>query len=114
MTGIAGVGSTALSGYAIAEAFEENVKTYELMPLNWTPGLTLRIAALADLHVCEPWMSIERLDRIVEQTNALEPDAILLLGDFVVGLRLGAYSGTVPNEAWAASLAKLKAPYGVH
>ncbi|RUO99682.1 MAG: metallophosphoesterase [Hyphomicrobium sp.] len=114
MTGIVGVGSTALSGYAVAEAFNEHVTSYELTPPNWTPGLKLRVAVLADLHVCEPWMSIERLERIVEQTNSLNADAILMLGDFVVGLRLGSYSGPISNEAWAAVLAKLKAPYGVH
>ncbi|WP_423415173.1 metallophosphoesterase [Hyphomicrobium sp. B1] len=114
MTGVAGVGSTALSGYAVAEAFREHVTTYAFTPPNWTPGLTLRLAILADLHVCDPWMSTERLERIVAQTNALNPDAILMLGDFVVGLQLGSYSGAVSNEAWAAELAKLKAPYGVH
>ncbi len=52
----------------------------------------LRLAVLADLHVCEPWMSIERLEGIVEQTNRLGADAILLLGDYVVGRSLGKYS----------------------
>ena len=56
-----GVGSSALSGYAVAEAFQENVTRYRLTPPRWTPGLKLRLAVLADLHVCEPWMSIERL-----------------------------------------------------
>jgi uncharacterized protein len=114
LTGVAGVGSTAISGYALAEAFNEHITPYSFTPPNWAPGLKLRLAVLADLHVCEPWMSIERLERIVEQTNALEPDAILLLGDFVVGLRLGTYSGTISNDAWAKVLAKLKAPRGVH
>lgn len=114
MTGVAGVGSTALSGYAIAEAFQEHVTAYDLTPPKWTPGLKLRLAVLADMHVCEPWMSIERLKRIVEQTNLLKADAVLLLGDFVVGLRLGMYSGAVKDEAWAAVLADLKAPLGVH
>jgi uncharacterized protein len=114
LTGVAGIGSTALSGYALAEAFNEHVTTYAFTPPGWTPGLKLRLAVLADLHICEPWMSLERLERIVEQTNALEPDAILLLGDFVVGMRLGTYSGVISNEAWAEVLAKLKAPHGVH
>ncbi|MFT3730132.1 MAG: metallophosphoesterase [Hyphomicrobium sp.] len=114
MTGVVGVGSTALSGYAVAEAFDEHVTSYAFTPPNWTPGLKLRLAVLADLHVCDPWMSLDRLERIVEQTNSLHADAVLLLGDFVVGLRLGAYSGTIDNDAWARVLAKLKAPYGVH
>jgi hypothetical protein len=114
ITGVAGVGSTAVSGYALAEAFQEKVTSYALTPPNWTPGLKLRLAVLADLHVCEPWMSIERLEGIVEQTNGLGADAVLLLGDFVVGHRLGKYSGRVRNGAWATVLAKLRAPLGVH
>ncbi len=114
LTGVAGIGSTALSGYAVAEAFRENVTSYMLTPANWTPGLELKLAVLADLHVCEPWMSIERLEGIVEQTNGLGADAILLLGDYVVGHGLGKYSARVSNGAWATVLAKLKAPLGVH
>lgn len=114
LTGVAGVGSTALSGYALAEAFRERVTSYNLTPPNWTPGLKLKFAVLADLHVCEPWMSVERLEVIVEQTNNLGVDAILLLGDYVVGHRLGKYSARVSNGAWATVLAKLKAPLGVH
>lgn len=114
LTGVAGIGSTALSGYAVAEAFQEHVTSYKLTPPNWTLGLELRLAVLADLHVCEPWMSIERLEGIVEQTNSLGADAILLLGDYVVGHGLSRYSARVSNGAWATVLAKLKAPLGVH
>ncbi len=114
LAGFAGIGSTALSGYAVAEAFHESVTPYTLTPPNWTPGLKLRLAVLADLHVCDPWMSIQRLEQIVGQTNALDADAILLLGDFVVGHGLGKYSARIDNSAWAAVLAKLQAPYGVH
>jgi len=112
--GVGGVGSTALSGYAVAEAFREHVTTYELTPPNWTPGLQVRLAVLADLHVCEPWMSVDRVEHIVAQTNALGADAILMLGDFVVGSTLGSYSKRVSHKAWAEALAKLKAPLGVH
>ncbi|RUP09679.1 metallophosphoesterase [Hyphomicrobium sp.] len=114
MTGIAGAGSTALSGYALAEAFREKVTVYNLTPPNWTSGLKLKLAVLADLHVCEPWMSLERLEEIVEQTNGLGADGILLLGDYVVGHRLGKYSQKVSNGEWATVLAKLSAPLGVH
>ncbi len=109
LAGFAGIGSTALSGYAVAEAFHESVTPYTLTPLRTgTPGLKLRLAVLADLHVCDPWMSIQRLEQIVGQTNALDADAILLLGDFVVGHGLGKYSARIDNSAWAAVLAKLK------
>lgn len=111
---VVGLGSTALSSYAIAESFGERITTYKLTPPGWTPGLTLRLAVLADLHVCEPWMSVERVAAIVEQTNNLNPDAILLLGDYVVGGRLARFSTPVSVGAWATALEALKAPLGVH
>jgi uncharacterized protein len=114
LTGIAGVGSTAASGYALAEALDEHVTSYAFTPPNWTPGLKLRLAVLADIHACDPWMSLERLERIVAQTNALNADAILLLGDYVAGMRIGLYSGEIKEAAWAKVLGKLKAPCGVH
>ena len=47
------------------------------------PDFPLKIAALADLHACEPWMDLERIAEIVAQTNALGADLIVLLGDYV-------------------------------
>ena len=41
------------------------------------------IALLADIHVAGPDMPPERLARIVAQVNALEPDLVLIAGDFV-------------------------------
>ena len=109
-----GFGTTAVGGYAVAESLRQSVTRYALDPPGWTPGLKLRLAIIADLHVCEPWMSLERVAAIVEQTNGLGADAILLLGDYVVGHRLGKYSKPVTVNGWAAILAKLKAPLGVH
>lgn len=109
-----GLGSTALSSYAVAESFRERVTSYRLTPPGWDPSLNLRLAVLADLHICEPWMSVERVAAIVEQTNRLEPDAILLLGDYVVGHSLGRWSTPVNAGSWASALAGLKAPLGVH
>jgi predicted MPP superfamily phosphohydrolase len=109
-----GIGSTAVSGYAVAESFREKVTRYRLTPPGWPPGLRLRLAVLADIHACEPWMSIERIEGIVEQTNSLGADATLLLGDYVVGVRLRAVSSLVKDERWATALGRLKAPLGVH
>jgi predicted MPP superfamily phosphohydrolase len=109
-----GLGSTALSSYAVAESFHETVTRYRLTPPRWTPCLNVRLAVLADLHVCEPWMSVDRVQAIVEQTNSLEPDAILLLGDYVVGRSLGKLSTPVSVGTWATALGNLKAPLGVH
>jgi predicted MPP superfamily phosphohydrolase len=114
MLAAVGLGSTGLSSYAVAESFHERVTTYRLTPPGWTADLPLRLAVLADLHVCEPWMSIDRLSAIVEQTHLLEPDAILLLGDYVVGRGLARFSTHVRAESWATVLGQLKAPLGVH
>jgi len=109
-----GFGSSAFGGYAVAETFRQNVTRYAFVPPNWTPGLKLRLAVIADLHVCEPWMSAERIDAIVEQTNSLDADAVLLLGDYVVSHRMQKFSNPVSAGRWATALSKLKAPLGVH
>lgn len=109
-----GVGSTAFGGYAVAETFRQRVTTYRLTPPAWPKSLNLKLAVIADLHVCEPWMSVERVEEIVRQTNELGADAILLLGDYVVGHSLGKLSEHVSAGGWATVLAKLRAPLGVH
>lgn len=101
-------------GYALAEPWRLSVTRYALTPPGWTPGLTLRIAALADFHFCDPWMTPEHTARIVAQTNALKPDVVVLLGDYEPGYRMAQLSRPVPRARWAASLAELKAPFGIH
>src|SRR5690606_13038265 len=55
-----------------------------------------------------------RLERLVAETNALEADAVLLLGDFVAGRRLGHIGRDIPHREWARRHSGLEAPYGVH
>ena len=74
-----GFGTTAFGGYAVAESLRQRVTRYAVTPPGWTPGLKLRLAVIADLHVCEPWMAVERVEEIVRQTNALGADAIFFL-----------------------------------
>jgi predicted MPP superfamily phosphohydrolase len=110
-----GVGGTSFGSYAFAESFRCSLTSYAVTPPRWPAGLNLRLAILADLHIVEPWMSLGRVASIVDQTNALGADAILLLGDYVVGHRLGRYSLAEVNPSdWAAELARLSAPLGVH
>lgn len=111
---LAGVGSMSFGGYALAEPHRLGVTRYTVSPPDWPTGLSLRVAVITDLHVCEPWMGLERVARIVARTNALMPDVVLLLGDFVRGGRMRFWSEVVPPEDWAAVLAQLKAPLGVH
>jgi predicted MPP superfamily phosphohydrolase len=85
---------------------------YDLKPKRWPDNLRLNIAAIADLHASEPWMGMDRVRSIVEQTNALGADLIVLLGDYVTRRKL--WSEPVDAEKWARALAELRAPLGVH
>lgn len=106
----AGVSSV---GYAFGvEPFRLRVARYAFTPPRWSDGLSLRVALIADLHACEPWMGLDRIGHVVEATNRLAPDLILLLGDYEARHRY--VRKLVPPRDWAAVLAHLKAPLGVH
>jgi len=83
-----------------------------LTPQGWPPDFKLRIAALADIHMGEPYMGLAHLERIVETTNALAPDLILLLGDYAAGHRW--VTRKIAIKDTAALLTQLKAPLGTH
>lgn len=85
---------------------------YTLVPDKWPAGLKLRLVILADLHACRPWMSPRRIGDICDQANELDGDMILLLGDFLSGMRMG--GDRVTSDEWAGALARLAAPLGVH
>lgn len=108
------VAATALGGVALAEPFRLNVTRYRITPPRWPRNLKLRLAILADIHACEPWMGEERIRRIVARTNALDPDAVLLLGDYVAGKHLARIGRPLEHAAWSRLLADLRAPLGVH
>lgn len=108
--GAFGVSTTA---YGFGEpVLELGVTRYHLAPPQWPAGFKLNIAVIADLHACDPWMSLERIQRIVERTNALKADVIVMLGDYVAGHRK--VTRFIPASEWAPVLAGLKAPLGVH
>jgi predicted MPP superfamily phosphohydrolase len=103
----------ALAGYPFVEAMASpRAARYRLTPKKWTPGLKLHLVALADFHACDPWMTADRIRSICDRANALQPDIILLLGDFVSGMNL--VLGEVPAANWSAAMAGLSAPLGVH
>ena len=111
----AGVAATlSFSGYATAYETGTALTLTEYAPRlrGWPDGLELRVAVIADIHACYPWMSDERIGEIVDLANAERPDLTVLLGDFV-----GTHpfvSGYVPPGAWAEQLARLEAPLGVY
>jgi hypothetical protein len=70
-----------------------------------------RVVLLADLHLGSYAGDVARLGAIVAETNALRPDLVLLLGDYVNMMPLG--GGRVPPDAIARVLADLRAGSGV-
>jgi predicted MPP superfamily phosphohydrolase len=57
-------------------------------------------------------MSLDHIAAIVERTNALQADVVVMLGDYVAGHRH--VTRYIPSAEWAPVLAGLKAPLGVH
>jgi predicted MPP superfamily phosphohydrolase len=112
MGGLGALGvSTTAYGFS-APVVRLRVVRYSISPPQWPAGLKLRIAAIADLHACDPWMSLDHIQAIVERTNALKPDIVVMLGDYVAGHRK--VTRFIPDAEWARVLAGLKAPLGVH
>lgn len=107
-------GTVGFGGYAVAEPFRLGMTRYKITPPNWPTDLKLRLAVIADLHACEPWMPLDRVRQIVARTNAASPDAVLLLGDYVASTRMSRFSRAVADDDWARVLAGLSAPLGVH
>lgn len=74
----------------------------------------MRIAVLSDLHIGSPHVGLDKLQRIVEKTNAENPALVVLLGDFVIGGPGGRHDANfVEPEKTAEELKKLRAPLGV-
>src|SRR5262245_40161024 len=44
----------------------------------------LRIAVIGDLHAGAPYITEEKVERVVALTNEAKPDLILLAGDYVI------------------------------
>jgi hypothetical protein len=104
--------STAAYGFGIEPVLRLRVARYDISPPGWPADFPLKIAVVADLHACDPWMSLDRIEAIVERTNALNADIIVMLGDYVAGH--SHVTRFIPAGEWAPVLAGLKAPLGVH
>ena len=93
---------------ALRSALVELVVTEVRVPLSRLPralnGLT--IAQLTDMHI-GPTIGRRFVERVVRETNALEPDVIAITGDLVDG------SVAQLRDA-VAPLAELRAKYGVY
>lgn len=104
--------STGAYAFGIEPRFRLVVTRYAPVLPHWTPGLRLRVAVLADFHVGEPYMPLDRVAEIVETTNALAPDLVLMLGDYPAGP--GVAWRDVPLPDFARVVEGLKAPLGAY
>jgi predicted MPP superfamily phosphohydrolase len=102
---------TGAYAFGLEPAFRLRVQRYGVTPPTWPAGLKLSIAVVADIHVGEPYMPVSRVEEIVDTTNALGADLIVLLGDYVAGHRF--MTRRIGAAEIAPILARLAAPLGV-
>ncbi|MCA8884091.1 MAG: metallophosphoesterase [Rhodobacteraceae bacterium] len=84
---------------------------YRIRSDRWQ-GPALRIAVLADPHVCIPWVRPSQIEQIVHQTNDLDADIILLPGDFLPDGNM--ICRHLHADEVIPLFKPLKAPLGVH
>ncbi|MDQ3754675.1 MAG: metallophosphoesterase [Acidobacteriota bacterium] len=72
----------------------------------------LRLVAISDLHAGAPHIDDAKLEQVVAEINRLNPDLVVILGDFVISEIPG--GEFVAPEATAEKLKNLRAPGGVH
>ena len=112
----------SLLGLAYSYFIEPNrlvVTRDEIAIKNWDPAFDgLRIALIADIHGGSNGASAENIRRVVETTNAENPDVIVLLGDYVSQGSTRQPSPDrplrMPLREVADNLAGLHARYGVY
>jgi uncharacterized protein len=109
---LASLGPACVGLYAGIEPLFFGLKRYEVRASSRPEHLRLKVAVVADIHACEPWMKLRHIEEIVEATNALGADVIALLGDYVAGH--DKITAVVPDRDWARALSRLRAPSGVY
>jgi len=72
----------------------------------------LRIAVLSDIHAGGPFIDEDQLRRIVQRTNELNPDLIVILGDYMTGN--GRTRHQMEPGTFSAILKDFRAPLGVY
>ena len=78
----------------------------------WPSELSdLKIAVLADIHAGGRFIDERKLRLIVERTNQLQPDLIVILGDYISG---GRNHHAMDPEVFAPILKDFRAPLGVY
>ncbi len=88
------------------------VRHVEVASAAWPTSMPpLKVAVIADLHAGAPHIDVTKLDEVVAAANEMQPDVIILLGDYVVqGVLFGSF---VSPEIVAERLSRLRAKRGV-
>lgn len=107
-----GLGVALLAWGFLIEPDRIAVAHHDLPLAHWPASYPpLRVAAIADLHAGAPFIDMAKIERIVAETNAEQPDLVVLLGDYVIQDVLG--GKPIPIERVAATLGRLQARLGV-
>jgi uncharacterized protein len=110
--GFGGVLGTATSAYAVGvEPLGLVVTSYQPKLPRWPRNCPLSISVIADLHAGGPNMALSHIRHIVKVSNQLDPDLVVLLGDYIATHPF--VTERIADEVWAGELARLKSRYGV-
>lgn len=110
--GFGGLLGSATTAYAVGvEPLGLVVTSYRPQLPHWPSGQSLSISVIADLHAGGPNMTVRHIRHLVDVTNALKSDLIVLLGDYVATHPF--VTERVPHRIWAAEFSRLKAALGV-
>lgn len=108
------VASIVLPAYAffVEPALRLRVRRWRLSHPDWPRDRPLTIAIVSDIHMGEPFVTRDRLRRIVARTNALGADLTVILGDLIAGHEY--ITDEIPVADTAEILGGLRAPLGVY
>ena len=111
---VAAAAAVTVAAYAsLVEPRRLVVRHHSLALPRWPAALSgLRVGVLADLHGGAPHGSLDAIGRWVDRMNALEPDVVLLGGDFADAHFL--FGRRLAPELIAERLSALRAPLGIH
>lgn len=103
----------AAGSLGLTRPYRLRVQSYAPTPPGWPADLALSIAAIADVHYGDPVLEPEHLQQIIDTTNDLNADLIVLLGDY------GATHHTADEHQqsmtdFAQAARHLHAPLGVY
>lgn len=111
VAGVGLIGFVLLFGAYVASRADPVVRRVSVALPDWPHGARpVTLALLTDIHLGNASMDRTRLDRIVDQVNALKPDLVLLGGDFLAGYDKP--DAPARSRIIAQSLARLRSPLG--